>query len=65
MPQENATFWLGTENMDMEALHGEGKITRILPVLPTGTHPLPASLQPREGQEKTTALFARLNESKG
>lgn len=27
MTQENATFWLGTENMNLEALHGEGKIT--------------------------------------
>lgn len=26
MPQENATPWLGTENMNMEALHGEGRI---------------------------------------
>lgn len=26
MPQENATFWLGAKNMNMKALHGEGKI---------------------------------------
>lgn len=27
MPLENATLWLGIENMNMGALHGEGKIT--------------------------------------